>query len=398
MRVMYSCPLDPAHHGGFGWHVIGVVKGLLLLGHSVTLIHRGHHLPELEEISQIAMCQNTKRLSSKLWSDVALAYEIARAWRKGSYDLVYHRFQKASFLPIVLARAMGIPNVLEVNSDLRSEADAWQRVWLKRKLVGLSEWVNYALANHIIVVAEGIKNSICEIYGIPPGKVSVVPNGADLDAFYPMDRVECCERLGLDSSKRYAVFAGTFQRWQGLETIVQAAPSVQKAHPEVVFLIVGDGPEGPKIEELVRSTGMCSSFRFAGWCSPKDTALYLGAGDVCLAPYTRDATTVSVPSQDTYGTLMKRSPLKIYTYLAAGRPIVASDFAEGGMLVQNIGAGIAVPPERPDLLAEAIGYVLNHPEEAGAMGKAGRKAAEDRHGWQAVAGQIADICRQVQRG
>jgi glycosyltransferase involved in cell wall biosynthesis len=94
---------------------------------------------------------------------------------------------------------------------------------------------------------------------------------------------------------------------------------------------------------------------------------------------------------------MKGSPLKIYTYLAAGRPIVASDFAEAGMLVQKIGAGIAVPPERPDLLAEAIGYVLNHPEEAGAMGKAGRKVAEDRHGWQVVAGQIVDICRQVQR-
>ena len=92
---------------------------------------------------------------------------------------------------------------------------------------------------------------------------------------------------------------------------------------------------------------------------------------------------------------MRRSPLKIYTYLAAGRPVVASDFAEAGLLVEELGAGIAVSPEHPERLAEGISRILAYPSEAAKMGQIARQAAEQRYGWRAVAERIADICRRV---
>jgi len=397
MRILYSCPLDPIKWAAAGSHVVSIVKALHSLGHRVTLLHVGSHVLQLNGIPQVAVGVDGDSLKCKLWRDIVLSREILRACRSGFYDVLYHRLVSSSFLPMLLAKGLGIPAVVEVNSDARSELPAWQAKWLQRRLVRLLEWINYVLADRIIAVTKGVGDSICQIYGISSSKIRIVSNGADLDTFRPMDRTHSCRLLRIDETKRYIAFAGTFQRWQGLETIAQAAIYVRQTHPDAVFLIIGDGIERPAFEALINSTGVSLLFRLPGWCSPEETALYLGASDICIAPYTRQAA-LGVNLDDTRGAPMSRSPLKICTYLASGRPIIASHFAEAGMLVESIGAGIAVPPERPDLLAQAISYLLEHPNEAKAMGEAGRKAAEANYGWQSVAKRIIEICTEIRDG
>ncbi len=74
-------------------------------------------------------------------------------------------------------------------------------------------------------------------------------------------------------------------------------------------------------------------------------------------------------------------PVKMYEYMAAGLPVICSDFPEWKGLMEETGAGIYVNPEDPDAVAEAINYMLQHRKEAQEMGRRGRKAVERRFSW-----------------
>lgn len=395
MRILYSCPLDPVGQAAAGGHVINIVKELAHLGHTVTLIHMGSPLSDLDGVRQIALGNSTVAPTPPIWRNIKLGREIAREWRSGAYDVVYHRFDKSTVLPPLVARLWRMPLVVEVNSDLRSEPYLLRKSRLQHSLIQFIERMNYLCANHIIVVAEGIKHSLRKVYGLVESKITVVSNGADLDVIMPMHRDACCQSLGLELDRRYSVFTGTFQVWQGLETIIEAYVHVRKTHPEAACLLIGDGPERPNLEARISALGLSSAFCLPGWCSPQQVALYLGASDLCLAPYANDAAATPTPGAAPRGALMRGSPLKVYTYLAAGRPVVASHFQEVGLLVEEIGAGLSIPPERPDCLAEAICHILENPQEAERMGRTAREVAEQRYGWRAVAERVADICGQV---
>jgi glycosyltransferase involved in cell wall biosynthesis len=318
--------------------------------------------------------------------------------RRQPFDIVYHRFTKSSFVPLIRARVLKKPVVLELNADLRSELrHHWGHFSPKRKTVELIERINYALADHIIGVSRGIAASIQRVFSIPERKISVVPNGTDLYVFQPLDPYESRRRLGLHRDHYYVLFAGTFQAWQGLNTIIGAAQLLHNHRPPITFLMVGDGPEGPAIRSLVRDLDLEASLRFPGWCLPKHAALYMGASDICLAPYATSA--LADPDQlATKGALMNRSPLKVYSYLAAGRPVIASHFADAGQMVEEIGAGVAIEPDAPQALAEAIADLLADEARRRRQGEMARATAEDRFGWDAVARRIADICAQVIAG
>lgn len=393
MRILYSCLIDMKTDSAPRQHILSVIQELVKQGHTVELVYAGTPSEVLNSpaLSVTAVSHH----SSKIGRDLALGWGIVRAVRQRPVDIVYHRFTKSSFIPLVCAKLLKKPIVLELNSDLRSDIrHYWDKASLKWKLVEIIERINYFLVDHIIVVSQGVAEAIQTRFQISADKVSIVPNGADLEVFRPMDPVECRHKLGLEVDHYYVAFAGTFQPWQGLETIVNAAYYLQEYHKPINFLIVGDGPEAPRIRKLVSNLGLQNAFHLPGWCCPEKTALYLGASDVCLAPYTKSALTE--PSQSkTEGAIMSRSPLKTYSYLAAGRPIIASHFANAGKLVEEIGAGTAVEPESPSALAEAIASTLNDESARHQQGLAARAAAEARFGWDVVAQRITDICGQI---
>jgi glycosyltransferase involved in cell wall biosynthesis len=158
--------------------------------------------------------------------------------------------------------------------------------------------------------------------------------------------------------------------------------------------LVGEGSNETQLKKLVQEYGLSSSVIFTGWCSPQETALYLGASDICLAPYTREVLIDPNQSQ-TYDAVMNRSPLKIFSYMAAGRPVIASHFAEAGIFVEKRGAGIAIEPENPSILAQEILNLLNDKERLREKGENARIAAETDLGWDQTAEKIATICHKV---
>jgi glycosyltransferase involved in cell wall biosynthesis len=390
MKILYTSPLDPRAFPGPGDHIDSVVRAWQELGHEVTLVHPGDASRAGPEKGVDA------KPLSPLRRELRLARDMVGRGRLRSTDVVYHRFTKSSLLPILLAKLLGRPVIVEVNTDLRREVAHLNS--LQMRLIEWIERANYRLANHIVVVAPGIKEVIKGRYGISDTKITVVANGANLSLFRPADRRESRRLLGLDTNRRYVVFSGTFQPWQGIDVIVAAAARVVRKHRNCNFLLIGDGPILPEISECIRQMELESFVRCTGWETLDRSALYIGAADLCLAPYNRNSL-VDPDTKQTYGALMKGSPLKLFSYLAAGRPVVATHFDNAGLFLEALDVGIAVEPDSCVALANAIEQLLEmDPDEWEAMSIRARAAAVNSFSWRAVATTLEEICSRIVQG
>lgn len=88
-------------------------------------------------------------------------------------------------------------------------------------------------------------------------------------------------------------------------------------------------------------------------------------------------------------------PVKLFEYMAAGIPVIASDFPLWKKIVEDNGCGLCVKPQDPTALAEAIRWLLEHPEEAGEMGKRGRRAVQGLYNWEREGEKLLNLYREL---
>jgi glycosyltransferase involved in cell wall biosynthesis len=89
---------------------------------------------------------------------------------------------------------------------------------------------------------------------------------------------------------------------------------------------------------------------------------------------------------------------KTFEYMAAGIPVVASDFPVWRTILGDAGAGLTVDPRNPARIAAAIRYLLEHPGEAEAMGRRGRSAVASRYNWDSQATRLLALYAELQQG
>lgn len=360
LKILYSCPLDPVKHAAPGQHVTSVVRELAALGHDLTLIHQGDALTNLEPSLQHPLKLKRYRFVGRLVTDIGYSIALFKMLRNNEYDRVYHRLEKWSVLPMMLFKVFKIPVVLEVNADIRAELVSVGANVALRKVYPVSEGAQVRLASKIVAVSEGIGKNLVKHFPKYSKKVVVIENGADTEVYSPRDQKQACETLGLNPNYKYIVFSGSFQPWQGLDTLVFSAAEVIRRFPDVRFMLIGDGRQGATLERLIKEEGIESHFTMTGWLDSEMVAQYLAASDICVAPYSESAALNPTEAVLNYsGALMKCSPLKIYTYMAMGKPVVAGGFLDGGQRLVDWGVGMAFTPGSAAELSEALAALLS---------------------------------------
>jgi glycosyltransferase involved in cell wall biosynthesis len=180
----------------------------------------------------------------------------------------------------------------------------------------------------------------------------------------------------------YVGFVGGFFPWHDLETLVGAIPAVRRAVPEACFLLVGDGQERPAMEALARRLGVQDACLFPGWVRSDEVLLWINAADVCVV--------LNNPIR-----LYAGDSMKLWEYLACGKPVVATAGVGFGDTVEEFGSGLAVKANDPDGLSEALIRLLRNPEERQRMGARGRAAVQEAHTWAARAAQLEALLERV---
>lgn len=160
------------------------------------------------------------------------------------------------------------------------------------------------------------------------------------------------------------MYAGNVGFSQSLDLVLETARRFASTRPDVVFVINGGGSARPDLE---RDAAGMTNVRFIDMQPIERLPQLLAAGDVHVVPLRTGLARSSVPS-------------KLYSILAAGRPIVASvdEGTEVARTVERAGAGLAVPPDDPEAFAAALATLLDDRATADRMGAAGRAFVE---GW-----------------
>jgi glycosyltransferase involved in cell wall biosynthesis len=162
------------------------------------------------------------------------------------------------------------------------------------------------------------------------------------------------------------LYTGTFEVNQGLDMLLQAVQPVVAEVPEVVFVLVGGEEEQLRsVEERAGQLGVRPHVRLVGRRPPAEMSSYMGMAQVLVSPRKVGSNT----------------PLKIYSYLQSGRPIVATDLPTHTQVLSADEAVLVEPS--PEAFAHGILAVLRDPALAASLGESGRRLVEERYSWSA---------------
>ena len=217
--------------------------------------------------------------------------------------------------------------------------------------------------------------------GCPAGRVAVVPDAVDVEAFGRCEQAEARRSLGIAPDAALVMYVGQMYAWKGVHILAEAA---RKLPPDCLVWLVGGTPEDlPRIEQALRERP-APGVRLVGYVNPTEVPRYLAAADVAVLPNSAQS------DNSRYYT----SPLKLFEYLAAGRPVVASDLPALREVLRDGENALLVAPDDPGALARGIRRLLDDRQLAGRLAAQGRRDAQ-AHTWTARAQAILEFVERT---
>lgn len=288
----------------------------------------------------------------------------------------------AGWLAATFRRAPFVFNIQDVFPDVAVELGAITNPRVIAAASALEKFL-YRRSDAVTVLSEDLRDNVGGKLGTHrPERVHVIPNFVDTERIAPADRMNSYrEQYGL-GDRTVVLYAGNVGLSQSLDLLVEAARRFRD-RDDVVFVVNGGGSAK---DALVESAAGLDNLKFVEMQPRERLPEVLAAGDLHVVPLKRGLARSSVPS-------------KLYSILAAGRPVLASVDAgtEVATTIERASAGVSVPPEDPDAFCAALTDLLDDPARRTAMGESGRAFVE---GWvspAAVGASYETLFEQVRR-
>jgi glycosyltransferase involved in cell wall biosynthesis len=266
------------------------------------------------------------------------------------------------------ARAWGAKMILNVADpwpDTVRELGLITNPGLLRLAERFEKWA-YNRAYRVTAVTRGIQHLLGR-KGVPPEKVMFLPNGVDVSLFKPRpaDRA-LLKTLGLEG-KKTVLYAGTMSYIHGLDTVLEAA-TVLRNEQDLVFLLIGGGSEGNRLKQAARDQKL-------------DNVVFLDPAppEFISRLYSFSMASLALVRNNSLANLTRSA--KMFPAMAAGVPLIYSGTGEGAEIVAKAKAGLVIPPENPQALAEGVLLLANNPDMAGQLGANARWYAERHLDW-----------------
>jgi glycosyltransferase involved in cell wall biosynthesis len=280
-----------------------------------------------------------------------------------------------SLLAGKLAKFYGKPFVLTQHNTFIEYNNFFDQVELMNDLAIGQQ--NLKTADKIIAISNATKNYVLRL-GADPNKVTVIYNGVDVARFRIIKgkREEMRKKIGIPQDAVVVLTVRRLVYKNGVDTLLDSANIAVKKNPKIIFVAVGKGPDLESVKLQAAQLGIAANFRLAGFVSDADLPFYYNLADLFV-----------LPSKSGEGL-----PLVAMEAMACGLPVVATDV--GGIKeILPPQYGKLVPPNQPQLLAEAI-------LEFAALDFASRKGelhawVKERFSWDANVERLARIYEEL---
>ena len=275
---------------------------------------------------------------------------------------VYH-FHDPELIPLgLLLVAHGKTVVYDIHED--APADILHKDYIPRSLRRPLMWSVQKLEDAACRRFSGLiaaTPTIAERFGSINANTVVVHNFPVLDEIVPNVTLPWNER------PREVAYVGSISKRRGIREILRALALLPPDNPIQMMLA---GPVSPN--------GLLSELeRLPGWARVQ----YLGVLDRPAVANLLSRVRLGLLVLQSEPNFVNAMPIKLFEYMAAGIPVIASDFPLWRRIIGEAGCGLLVDPRDPQAIARAIGYLLSHDSEAEAMGHRGRQAVCERYNW-----------------
>jgi glycosyltransferase involved in cell wall biosynthesis len=385
-RVLVVAPQPFYEDRGTPIAVRQVVEGLSQLGYSVDLLT----YPVGADIQvpgvRLIRAANPLRIKSvpvglslkKVLLDIPLTLELQSRLRKHAYTCI-HAVEEAAFPAVLLGRHHKVPVIYDMQSSLPEQLVTYPGLHatpIRHLLDRLETWL--LRRADMVVSSAGLASRVREI--APQTNLrewhypSVMVPAEKGDA----DRLR--RSLAIPPGGPVVLYGGTFASYQGLAQLIQAIPLVRAQVPEATFVLVGaENGSGAAVRAQGAALLQSGALHIIDRQPRHEIPGYLGLADVLVSPRS-------------YGGNL---PLKIFDYLAAGRPIVATDIPTHRTVLNEDRAEL-VAPQTADI-ARGIVRLLRDPERAARLARAGRRYAEEHLGWSQFVESLGRFYEDVHR-
>jgi len=287
-------------------------------------------------------------------------------------DVMFVESQPLSLgvVAILMKYLRGVPyvyNVPDLQVDVAKQMGFMSNKWLLR----VAEAMENFFMRQSWTVSTVTKKFMQHFHqrGVPMSQISYLPNGADTDFLRPQSpHPEMLQRWGLHNKKVF-VYVGTHAFYHGLGTLIETAALLQDRN-DIAFLLVGDGPERARLKQLVADRKL-SNVVFGESAYDEMDRLYSIA-------YASIAVLRDIPVARS----MRLS--KVYPSLSCEVPVIYSGIGESADLISSTGCGMAVQPENPAKLAEAVLALASNVDLRNRMGRAGRDLVLKDYSWASI--------------
>ena len=383
MKVLYFHQHFSSPNGSTGIRSYGMSRCLIDRGHEVTLICGSYLGSDTGLVGPFTKGQRRGVVDGIDVIELELAYANTDGFLKRArtffkyvlgglklvftekYDLVFATTTPLTAgIPGIVARWFrNKPFVFEVR-DLWPELPRAMGVITNPFILGLMsvlEWVSYHSAHHVIALSPGIAKGI-EKRGIVSDKISLVPNGCDLDIFDT--EVKAWRPDMISDSDLLVLFAGTHGIANGLDSVLDAASELKsRSMHEIKFLLLGQGKLKQSLIDRAIGEGLdnvvfhepVDKKRLAGLMSSTDIGLQILANIPVFY----------------YGT----SPNKFFDYISAGVPVLNNYPGWLAELIDDNGCGFSVPPEDPIAFADVLEKAAGNRQDLKVKGSKARALA-----------------------
>jgi glycosyltransferase involved in cell wall biosynthesis len=373
LRILMIAPEPFLEPRGTPFSVYNRIRALLSFGYQVDLITypvgkrvtmpglRVYRAPRLPFIRAVKIGPSLAKFSLDLFVFIIAFWRLC----VGRYRYI-HTHEEAGAMGAVLSILFGCKHLYDMHSDLAEEMTNFSFTksrWLIHGVELIQKWIIRSSSVVIAVYPELVQT----VKRLVPDKAVHLVINAPIDASLAPADEQSVTRLRRQlelGNGPVLVYTGTFESYQGIDLLLQSVPLVRKSCPEARYILVGGRPEQiTQQQRLAERLGVADMVRFVGQHPMEEIPQYMALADILLSPRNKGTNT----------------PLKLYTYLHSGKPILATNIYSHTQIL-NRDIAMLVPPTAEDLAQGAL-ELLQKPELAHELASNGKKVADKHYSW-----------------
>ena len=384
LRVLMIAPTPYFADRGCHVRIYEEARAMTKLGHQVCIVtyHLGRDMPGVRVVRTPHIPWYHKLEAGPSWHKPYLdallllqAYRTARSFRP---DLIHAHLHEGALIGYVLKRVLRIPLLFDYQGSLSGESlnhgFLGDRSLLMKLFKRLEGWIDRR-ADLIITSSDQGRQELIEEWGIAPEKVTNLIDGVDTGIFRPYPRSAARRELGIPDDARLVVYLGLFNRYQGVDLLLDVIARIRDTAPDIRFLLMGfpDREYRSKAGEM----GIDDVITFTGRVPYDRAPFFLSAGDLAVSP--------KLSQTEANG--------KVFNYMACGLPTVVFDNPINREILGD--DGIYVEQGSAAALADAILATVHDAERMSSLSGQVRERAIRLHSWSARAGQLVAVYRRL---